>query len=56
VWCGAKYRQLSRLAVENTDVLRVHLIDLLVQLTIAPGLLASFIEETNLARLISALP
>jgi transposase len=52
VWGWAKYGRLSNLAAENTDVLRDHLIDLLVQLKFDPGLLASFIEETNLPLLI----
>jgi transposase len=52
VWGWVKYGQLSNLAAENTDVLRDHLIDLLVQLKCDPGLLASFIEETNLPLLI----
>jgi hypothetical protein len=52
VWGWAKYGQLSNLAAENTDVLRDHLIDLLVQLKFDPGLLASFINETNLPLLI----
>jgi hypothetical protein len=49
---GAKYGQPSNLAAENTDVLRDRPIDLLMQLKIDPGLLASFIEETNLVLLI----
>ena len=48
VWGWAKYGRLSNLAAENTDVLRDHLIDLLVDLKLDPALLASFIEETNL--------
>jgi transposase len=48
VWGWTKYGRLSNLAAENTDVLRDHLIDLLVDLKLDPGLLASFIEETNL--------
>ena len=48
VWGWAKYGRLSNLAADNTDVLRDHLIDLLVQLKLDPELLASFIEETNL--------
>jgi transposase len=52
VWGWTKYGQLSNLAAENTDVLRDHLIDLLVQLKFDPGLLASFIEETNLPLLV----
>jgi transposase len=52
VWGWTKYGQLSNLAAADTDVLRDHLIDLLVQLKFDPGLLASFIEETNLPLLI----
>jgi transposase len=52
VWGWVKYGQLSNLAAENTDVLRHHLIDLLVLLKFDPDLLASFIEETNLPLLI----
>jgi transposase len=48
VWGWTKYGRLSNLAADNTDVLRDHLIDLLVQLKLDPALLASFIEETNL--------
>src|ERR1700674_2395125 len=48
VWSWTKYGRLSNLAADNTDVLRDHLIDLLVQLKLNPELLASFIEETNL--------
>jgi transposase len=48
VWGWTKYGRLSNLAAENTDVLRDHLIDLLVDLKLDPGLLASFIEETKL--------
>jgi hypothetical protein len=51
VWGGAKYGQLSNLAAENTDVLCDTLIDIRVQLKVAPGPLASFIEETKLALL-----
>lgn len=48
VWGWTKYGRLSNLAAENTDVLRDHLIDLLMDLKLDPSLLASFIEETNL--------
>jgi hypothetical protein len=48
VWGWTKYGRLSNLAADNTDVLRDHLIDLLVDLKLDPGLLASFIEETKL--------
>jgi transposase len=48
VWGWTKYGRLSNLAAEDTDVLRDHLIDLLVDLKLDPGLLASFIEETKL--------
>jgi transposase len=48
VWGWTKYGRLSNLAAENTDVLRDHLIDLLVDLKLDPALLASFIEETKL--------
>lgn len=52
VWGWVKYGRLSNLAAEDTDVLRDHLIDLLVDLKFEPGLLASFIEETNLPLLL----
>jgi transposase len=52
VWGWTKYGRLSNLAAENTDVLRDHLIDLLVDLKLDPGLLASFIEETKLPLLL----
>jgi transposase len=52
VWGWAKYGKLSNLAAENTDVLRDHLIDLLVELKSSPDLLASFIDQTNLPLLL----
>jgi transposase len=48
VWGWTKYGRLSNLAADHTDMLRDHLIDLLVDLKGDPDLLASFIEETNL--------
>jgi transposase len=48
VWGWTKYGKLANLAAEDTEVLRGHLIDLLVDLKLDPDLLASFIEETNL--------
>jgi transposase len=52
VWGWAKYGWLSNLAAEDTDTLRDHLTDLLVELKFRPDLLASFIEETNLPLLV----
>jgi transposase len=48
VWGWTKYGRLANLAAASTDHLRDHLIEELVALKQSPGLLASFIEETNL--------
>jgi hypothetical protein len=48
VWGWTKYGKLANLAAEDTDRLRNHLIDLLVELKFTPDLLASFIEHANL--------
>jgi hypothetical protein len=48
VWGWSKYGQLANLAAEDTDELRDHVIDRLVELKYQPDLLASFIEQTKL--------
>jgi len=48
VWGWTKYGHLANLAAEDTDRLRDHVLDLLIELKLTPALLASFIEHTNL--------
>lgn len=48
VWGWTKYGKLANLAADNTDRLRDHLIELLVDLKFTPELLAAFIEHTDL--------
>ncbi len=52
VWGWTKYGKLSNLAAEDTDTLRDHLTDLLVELKFDADMLRSLIEETNLPLLL----
>jgi transposase len=48
VWGWTKYGKLANLAADDTDRLRDHLIDVLVELKFTPELLAALIEHTDL--------